>query len=57
MLKNIKNVKMLNVGKTEMILFNPGKKPLDYQLKLKLNGKRLYHTSSVKYLGTRQSIS
>ena len=53
MLKNIKNVKMLNVGKTEMILFNPEKKPLDCQLRLKLNGKRLYHTSSVKYLGTR----
>ena len=32
-----------------MILFKPTKKPLDCQLKLKLNGKRLYETSSVKY--------
>ena len=35
-----------------MILFKTTKNPLDYQLKLKLNGKRLYQTSSVKYLGT-----
>ena len=38
----------LNVDKTEMILFRPTKKPLNCQLKLKLNGKRLYQTSSVK---------
>ena len=43
----------LNVDKTEMILFKPIKKPLDCQLKLKLNGKRLYQTSSVKYLGIK----
>ena len=36
-----------------MILFKPTKKPLHYQLKLKLNGKRLYQTSSVKYLGIK----
>ena len=36
-----------------MILFKPTKKPLDCQLKLKLNGKRLYQTSSVKYLGIK----
>ena len=36
-----------------MILFKPIKKPLDCQLKLKLNGKRLYQTSSVKYLGIK----
>ena len=41
----------LNADKTEMILFKHIKKPLDCQLKLKLNGKRLYLTSSVKYLG------
>ena len=35
-----------------MILFKTTKNPLDYQLKLKLNEKRLYQTSSVKYLGT-----
>ena len=36
-----------------MILFKPTKKPLDGQLKLKLNGKRLYQTSLVKYLGIK----
>ena len=35
----------LNVDKTGMILFKPIKKPLDCQLTLKLNGKRLYRTS------------
>ena len=43
----------LNVDKTEMILFKPTKKPLNCQLRLKLNGKRLYQTSSVKYLGIK----
>ena len=43
----------LNFNKTVMILFKPTKKPLDCQLKLKLNGKRLYQTSSVKYLGIK----
>ena len=43
----------LNVGKTGMILFKPLKKPSDCQLKLKLNWKRLYQTSSVKYLGIK----
>ena len=43
----------LNVDKTEMILFKPIKKPLDCQLKLKHNGKMLYQTSSVKYLGIK----
>ena len=33
-----------------MILFKPIKKPLGCQLKLKLNGKRLYRTSPVEYL-------
>ena len=36
-----------------MILFKPIKKSLDCQLKLKLNGKRLYQTSLVKYLGIK----
>ena len=36
-----------------MILFQPIKKPLDCQLKLKLHGKRLYQNSSVKYLGIK----
>ena len=42
----------LNVDNTEMILLKPTKKPLECQLKLNLNGKRIYQTSSsVKYLG------
>ena len=41
----------LNVSKTEVILFKSFRKLTDVQLKLKLNGKGLYHTNSVKYLG------
>ena len=41
----------LNVIKTELILFKPKMKRLEFDLKLKLNGKRLYPTKSVKYLG------
>ena len=41
----------LNVGKTELVLFTSSKKHLDCDLKIKLNGKRLYETDSVKYLG------
>ena len=39
----------LNVDKTEMILFKPIKRPLDCQLKLRLNGK----SSLAKYLGIK----
>ena len=41
----------LNVGKTELLLFTSPKKQLDCDLKIKLNGKRLYETHSVKYFG------
>ena len=41
----------LNVKKTELIIFHIKKKPLDYIVKFKLNGKMLLPTSSVKYLG------
>ena len=41
----------LNVSKTELIIFKPKKKPLDFNMKIKLNGKRLYPIDSVKYLG------
>ena len=41
----------LNVSKTEVVLFKSSKKKLtDVPLKLKLDGKRLYPTKSVKYL-------
>ena len=43
----------LNVGKTELVLFKPKKKKVDYDLKLKLNGKKLVQTSSVKYIGIK----
>ena len=42
---------MLNVAKTELVLFTLSKKQLDCDLKIELNGKRLYETDSVKYLG------
>ena len=40
----------LNVGKTERVLFTSPKKEIDCDLKIKLNGKKLYETDSVKYL-------
>ena len=43
----------LNASKTELVLFRSAKKQLDFGLKLKLNGKRLYPTNSVKYLGVK----
>ena len=43
----------LNVSKTEVVLFRSAKKQLNFGLKLKLNGKRLYPTNSVKYLGVK----
>ena len=41
----------LNVPKTELIIFKAKRKPLDFNMKIKLNGKRLYPTDSVRYLG------
>ena len=41
----------LNVKKTELIIFRPRSKKLDYTLKFKLDGKRLIPTQAVKYLG------
>ena len=40
----------LSVGKTEVVLFS-SKKQLDCDLEIKLNGKRLYKTDSVRCLG------
>ena len=39
--------------KTEVTLFKSAKKQLDFGLKLKLNGKRLYPLNSVKYFGVK----
>ena len=41
----------LNVSKTEVFLFKSTTKLADVPLKLKPNGKRLYLTNLVKYLG------
>ena len=40
----------LNVSKTELIIVKPKRKPLVFNMKIKLNGKRLYPTDSVRYL-------
>ena len=42
-----------NVKKTEMIIFKSMQKKLEGDLKIKLCGKRLYPTESVKYLGVK----
>ena len=43
----------INVPKTDMFLFRPKSKSIDFNHKIKLNGKRLYEINSMKYLGTR----
>ena len=43
----------LNVKKTEMVLFKSKQKKIEGDLKIKLCGKRLYPTESVKYLGVK----
>ena len=35
------------------LLFSSLKKPLDFNMKIKLNRKRLYSTDPVKYLGVK----
>ena len=41
----------LNVTKTEFIIFKPPKRPLCNRITLKLNGKVLYESPKIKYLG------
>ena len=43
----------LNFSKNEIVLFKSVRKQTEATLKLKLNGKRLYTTNSVKYLGIK----
>ena len=43
----------LNVKKTEMVIFKSKQKKFKGDLKIKLSGKRLYRTESVKYLGVK----
>ena len=42
----------LNTSKTELILFRHPNKKINYDLKVKINGKQLLQLNSVKYLGT-----
>ena len=42
----------INVGKTEIALFTSPNKQLDNDLKIKLNGKGIYKTDSVKCLAS-----
>ena len=44
---------LINVEKTEMVFFKSKQKKLEGDLKIKLCGKRLYPTESVKYLGVK----
>ena len=43
----------LNVKKTEMVIFKSKQKKLEGDLKIKLCGKGLYPTESIKYLGVK----
>ena len=43
----------LNVSKTELVLYKSCKKQVDFELKVKLNGQKIYETNSVKYLGIK----
>ena len=43
----------LNVKKTKMVIFKSKQKKFEGDLKIKLSGKRLYPTESVKYLGVK----
>ena len=41
----------LNKGKTEYIIFKGSQKPLNYDIRISINGTRLYPSSQIKYLG------
>ena len=41
----------LNALKTEYILFKHTRKPINYDFRLFISGKRIYPSPSVKYLG------
>ena len=43
----------LDASKTELIMFKERMKKSDFDLKLKVNGKRLYPTKSVKYISIK----
>ena len=41
----------LNVRKTEFIIFRKPNKSIDFEIKIKINGKRLHPSTNIKYLG------
>ena len=41
----------LNVNKTEFVIFRSPRKPIDSEINIKLNGKHLYPSTHIKYLG------
>ena len=41
----------LNASKTEILIFRHARKPINYDLKVKLDGKKLHSSKFVKYLG------
>ena len=43
----------VNVEKTELVIFKSPRKLLLDEMKIKLNGKKLYSSNSVKYLGIK----
>ena len=45
------NLISLNTKKTELVIFKHPKKEMNYNMKIKLNGKKLYPSDYVKYLG------
>ena len=45
------NLISLNTKKTELVIFKHPKKEMNYNMKIKLNGKKLYPSEYVKYLG------
>ena len=47
----IANKISLNKEKTELIIFRNSRKKIDYKLKIKINGRKLYPSDNVKYLG------
>ena len=53
----LKVAKCLHVSKAAVVLFKSVRKQTEPTLKLKLNGKRLYTTNSVKYLGVKTGIN
>ena len=43
----------LNVEKTELVIFKSPRKVFQDKIKIKLSGKRLYPSNSIKYLGVK----